>query len=86
MALTNRGDVISSFGTDGVQNLVLLAGQVCGQADVWGDGVVPEMSAHLEGAENLALKVYHSPVGTSDERPWYGTSKILDQWVHSLMG
>ncbi|KAG0611449.1 hypothetical protein M758_7G142000 [Ceratodon purpureus] len=60
--------------------------QVCGQADVWGDGVVPEVSAHLEGAENLTFEgVYHSPVGASDERPWYGTSKILDQWVHYLM-
>lgn len=60
--------------------------QVCGQADVWGDGVVPEMSAHLDGAENLTFEgVYHSPVGASNERPWYGTESILDKWVHYLM-
>ncbi|KAK1386391.1 hypothetical protein POM88_024126 [Heracleum sosnowskyi] len=48
--------------------------QICGQADVWGDGVVPEVSAHLEGALNISLDgVYHSPVGSDDEsRPWYG--------------
>jgi len=63
-----------------------LAGQVCGQADVWGDGVVPEVSAHLKGAENLTFEgAYHSPVGASAERPWYGTSSILDQWVKFLM-
>ncbi|KAK2991566.1 hypothetical protein RJ640_026069, partial [Escallonia rubra] len=42
--------------------------QVCGQADVWGDGVVPEISAHLEGALNISLDgVYHSPVGSDDD-------------------
>ena len=24
--------------------------QVCGQADVWGDGITPVMTAHLTGA------------------------------------
>jgi hypothetical protein len=65
-----------------VGNLLL---QVCGQADVWGDGVVPEVSAHLEGAINLTFDgVYHSPVGASDARPWYGTNRILDEWIHYL--
>ncbi|XP_054780209.1 uncharacterized protein LOC129287942 isoform X2 [Prosopis cineraria] len=61
--------------------------QVCGQADVWGDGVVPEVSAHLEGALNISLDgVYHSPVGSDDElRPWYGSPAILDQWVEHLL-
>ncbi len=59
--------------------------QVCGEANVWGDGVVPEMSAHLEGAINLTLDgVYHSPVGANEERPWYGTTSILDRWIHHL--
>ncbi|KAK6162785.1 hypothetical protein DH2020_002626 [Rehmannia glutinosa] len=55
--------------------------QVCGQADVWGDGVVPEMSAHLEGALNVSLDgVYHSPVGSDDEtRPWYGSPAVKDK-------
>lgn len=61
--------------------------QVCGQADVWGDGVVPEMSAHLEGALNISLDgVYHSPVGSDDEtRPWYGSPAVVEQWIHHLL-
>ncbi|KAK3152069.1 hypothetical protein QOZ80_2BG0153880 [Eleusine coracana subsp. coracana] len=61
--------------------------QVCGRADVWGDGVVPEISAHLEGALNISFDgVYHSPVGSDDEqRPWYGSPAILKQWVHHLV-
>ncbi|KAK4768620.1 hypothetical protein SAY87_003761 [Trapa incisa] len=61
--------------------------QVCGLADVWGDGVVPETAAHLEGALNLSLQgVYHSPVGSDDEsRPWYGSPAIIEQWVTHLL-
>lgn len=61
--------------------------QVCGQADVWGDGVVPEVSAHLEGALNVSLDgVYHSPVGSDDEtRPWYGSSSVVEQWINHLL-
>ncbi|XP_062097365.1 uncharacterized protein LOC133803369 isoform X1 [Humulus lupulus] len=61
--------------------------QVCGKADVWGDGVVPEESAHLEGALNVSLEgVYHSPVGSDDDsRPWYGSPAVLHQWIHHLL-
>ncbi|KAJ4829085.1 hypothetical protein Tsubulata_050231 [Turnera subulata] len=61
--------------------------QVCGRADVWGDGVVPEESAHLDGALNISLDgVYHSPVGSDDElRPWYGSPAIVEQWVQHLL-
>ncbi|WOL17404.1 hypothetical protein Cni_G26196 [Canna indica] len=61
--------------------------QVCGQADVWGDGVVPEVSAHLEGALNISFDgVYHSPVGSDDTlRPWYGSPSVLEKWVHHLL-
>ncbi|CAI5461978.1 unnamed protein product [Closterium sp. Yama58-4] len=59
--------------------------QVCGRADVWGDGVVPEDAALLEGAENLILDgVYHSPVGASEARPWYGSPSVLPSWQHHL--
>jgi hypothetical protein len=44
----------------------LSAVQICGEADVWGDGIVPIPSAHLDGAINLDLEgVYHSPLGAS---------------------
>ncbi|GAB2227503.1 hypothetical protein Droror1_Dr00009325 [Drosera rotundifolia] len=61
--------------------------QVCGRADVWGDGVVPEVSAHLEGAINLSFDgVYHSPVGSDDvSRPWYGSPTVVAQWVDYLL-
>ncbi|XP_041001786.1 uncharacterized protein LOC121247510 isoform X3 [Juglans microcarpa x Juglans regia] len=61
--------------------------QVCGQADIWGDGVVPEVSAHLEGAYNITLDgVYHSPVGSDDaSRPWYGSPVIVEKWIHYLL-
>ncbi|XP_019178803.1 PREDICTED: uncharacterized protein LOC109173938 [Ipomoea nil] len=61
--------------------------QVCGQADVWGDGVVPEISAHLEGALNITLDgVYHSPVGSDDTtRPWYGSPAIVEKWIPHLL-
>ncbi|XP_078437931.1 alpha/beta-Hydrolases superfamily protein [Wolffia australiana] len=61
--------------------------QVCGRADVWGDGVVPEISAHLEGALNISLDgVYHSPVGADPRRrPWYGSPAVLDSWFSHLL-
>lgn len=61
--------------------------QVCGRADVWGDGVVPEVSAHLEGALNVSLDgVYHSPVGSDDaSRPWYGSPEIVKKWINHLL-
>lgn len=41
--------------------------QVCGDVEVWGDGVVPVVSAHLEGARNITLEnCYHSPLGAVD--------------------
>jgi len=61
--------------------------QVCGRADVWGDGVVPEVSAHLEGALNISLDgVYHSPVGSDDlSRPWYGSPEVVKKWINHLL-
>ncbi|XP_042966450.1 uncharacterized protein LOC122300107 [Carya illinoinensis] len=61
--------------------------QVCGKADIWGDGVVPEVSAHLEGAYNITLDgVYHSPVGSDDaSTPWYGSPVIVEKWIHHLL-
>jgi hypothetical protein len=58
--------------------------QVCGKSDVWGDGIVPIPSAHLEGAIQIDLEgIYHSPLGKGD-RPWYGSSEIVDQWMQYI--
>ncbi|XP_044483079.1 uncharacterized protein LOC123209250 isoform X2 [Mangifera indica] len=64
-----------------------LVGQGYKQADVWGDGVVPEISAHLDGALNISLDgVYHSPVGSDDMlRPWYGSPAVVEKWIHHLL-
>jgi hypothetical protein len=44
----------------------LVVVQVCGEAEVWGDGIVPLPSAHLDSATNVDLDgVYHSPLGAS---------------------
>ncbi|KAM1811367.1 hypothetical protein ACFX11_028272 [Malus domestica] len=61
--------------------------QVCGQADVWGDGVVPEASSYLEAALIISFDgVYHSPVGSDDAlTPWYGSPAIVEQWIHHLL-
>jgi hypothetical protein len=69
------------------QNFLIGQGykQVCGYSDVWGDGITPVAAAHLEGADNIILNgAFHTPVGSSDARPWYGTPEILDQWVEVL--
>ena len=59
--------------------------QVCGSAAAWGDGITPVQTAHLDGADNVTLEgVFHTPLGSSDSRPWYGTPKVLDQWVDKL--
>lgn len=59
--------------------------QVCGSADVWGDGIVPVESALLPGSRQLVLEgVYHSPIGASEQRPWYGSPGVLDKWYDAL--
>ena len=41
--------------------------QVCGEAAVWGDGIVPVPAAHLDGATQVDLDgVYHSPLGAAE--------------------
>ena len=53
-----------------------------GDGDVWGDGVVPLLAAHLDGANNIVIEdVVHSP------RPgqrWYGSESVVAQWAQHL--
>ena len=59
--------------------------QVCGSSEVWGDGIVPEDSAHLEGALQIDLEgIYHSPLGKGDDKKWYGDSDVVDQWWNNI--
>jgi len=91
-----QGARISGEGTFQQKLVGLGYQQVCGQADVWGDGVVPLPAAHLEGATNIDLEgVYHSPVGANrspeeieegkESRLWYGSQGVLERWSGYLL-
>jgi pimeloyl-ACP methyl ester carboxylesterase len=59
----------SLLGPGNWQQRIVGAGykQVCGEAEVWGDGIVPLPTAMLEGALQLTLdRVYHSPLGAQE--------------------
>lgn len=61
--------------------------QTCGRADAEGDGIVPVDIAHLDGAVNLTLDgAYHSPLGASKDRRWYGTPEIASRWIDAVDG
>lgn len=58
--------------------------QVCGDAEVWGDFIVPAPSAHLDGAINVDIdNCFHSPLGTKLKffGPWYGSDDMVDRSV-----
>ncbi|GLI69690.1 hypothetical protein VaNZ11_014378 [Volvox africanus] len=78
----NRASLLAKFAGVGYQ-------QVCGDAEVWGDFIVPQPSAHLEGATQVDLEgVFHSPLGEQLPffGPWYGSQKVLELWLHHLTG
>ncbi|GLC45176.1 hypothetical protein PLESTB_000427400 [Pleodorina starrii] len=77
-----RSDLLAKFAGVGYQ-------QVCGEAAVWGDFIVPQPSAHLEGATQVDLEgVFHSPLGEKLPffGPWYGSPQVLKQWLPHLTG
>ena len=88
--LEGRAELALAEGrfASGVSGFVVGQGykQVCGDAGAWGDGITPVAAAHLDGAENVTLEgVFHTPLGSDDEsRPWYGSPRVLDQWVDKL--
>lgn len=56
---------------------------VCGKGTTVGDGVVPINSAHLHDAIQLVLpNVFHSINAPED---WYGSEKIIDQWLGAVI-
>jgi len=62
----------------------LLYRQLCGDGTDWGDGLVPLLSARLEGARNLVLDgVAHAPVGG---RRWYGSPDVVRAWWEGAAG
>ncbi|GAX73111.1 hypothetical protein CEUSTIGMA_g564.t1 [Chlamydomonas eustigma] len=78
--LSSEGTLLAKFAGAGYQ-------QVCGEAEVEGDFIVPVQTAHLEGALNINLNgAFHSPLGAkvSFLGPWYGSEEYLSQRVHLL--
>ena len=61
---------------------------ICGNGDVAGDGVVPLVSAHLDGADaQLTLDCYHSINEAGTTRPtddWYGAERRIDEWLGTV--
>ena len=58
--------------------------QVCGRADVDGDGITPVESALMDGATHVVLDdVYHTPLGADEAagRAWYGSPSALERWA-----
>lgn len=57
---------------------------VCGDGCAVGDGVVPCVSAHLEGATQLDLDgIFHS-INVPDQ--WYGSDAVIDSWFDIVLG
>lgn len=51
---------------------------ICGNGDVWGDGIVPVRAALLPGARHTVLEdVSHFSVFG---KPWYGSNEAVLQW------
>jgi len=51
---------------------------LCGDGTVWGDGLIPVVSALLQGAQPIVLEgVSHFP---GFGKPWYGDAEVVRQW------
>jgi len=72
-------DGLRAFGTGlGYQAL-------CGEAEVWGDGITPLEVSYIDGSEQLVLDdVYHSPLGAPRGAMWYGDDGAIDLWAQKL--
>ena len=68
----------SSAGSAKERVVRLLYRQLCGDGEQWGDGLVPLLSARLEGARNLVVEgAAHAPLGG---RRWYGSPDLVRAW------
>jgi len=88
-----KGIELSGDEEDAVARIARLAAgagykQVCGDATAWGDGITPVECAHLPGdrVERIDIEgAYHSPLGASEDRPWYGNAPHIDQWIDKVI-
>jgi hypothetical protein len=55
---------------------------ICGEGEVWGDGITPVSSALLPGSQHITLDGV-SHYSLSGE-PWYGSDEVLPLWWHKV--
>ena len=58
--------------------------EICGDGEVWGDGIVPVSSALLPGSEHIILDgvSHYTLLG----EPWYGSQEVLPLWWEPTAG
>jgi len=74
-------------GLSSMQSFIVGQGykQVCGSADVDGDGITPVDFALMDGAKHIVLEgIYHTPLGAGESRRWYGSREVVDRWADEL--
>jgi hypothetical protein len=52
--------------------------RLCGDGDVWGDGLVPLSSQLLEGSQQIVLDGVSHFTGFGG--PWYGSASVMPRW------
>jgi hypothetical protein len=56
---------------------------VCGDGEQIGDGVVPMISGHLDGAVQINLDgIFHS---INEPDKWYGSDSVIDDWHQEML-
>jgi triacylglycerol esterase/lipase EstA (alpha/beta hydrolase family) len=69
-------------GTLGERAAHAMYAQIGRDGDVWGDGIIPEHCAMLDGAEVIGLSgVHHLPLPFVT---WYDAQNVLPLWAHDL--
>ncbi len=69
-------------GTLAERTAYTIYARVGNDGDVWGDGIIPEHCAVLDGAEQITIEgVYHLPIPFMK---WYDDPATLTQWATNL--
>jgi hypothetical protein len=58
--------------------------RLCGDGNVWGDGLVPLSSQLLSGSQQIVLHGVSHFTGFGG--PWYGSTQIIPRWWYARMG
>jgi pimeloyl-ACP methyl ester carboxylesterase len=58
--------------------------RLCGDGNVWGDGLVPLASQLLSGAQQIVLDGVSHYLGFGG--PWYGETEVIPRWWNVCMG